>query len=454
MDYLHRLNRSAESALVGKRFQAESESNPVTYEKWESDNKIGFKATSSFNKWSSCATRLVSYFYVSGVDASLVVRDFDSNGVPSIWIPTGTTIITEVEPYDTSGASNTSYKLSTEPAVERAGVDVEVMQFNNKALETTALNVLKQEQPDLFNFDDFELEDFEAWWIKLNKSHADTVNRIFSSNVSTFFTPIATHTLRDTSSSAHLFNQEGVYRIDSIYGYDWEAEVSSQRGDYSLGKGDDFMGYSWAGVGYWSLTSLYYAMFFFAFFRSTITYGTRMVGGVLRPYVTWGSGKLLSVGSVAKLALAAVETLAIDIYLIELPYYIRKVDATQNHNGCGFPPGGHYESLNVHTYDASARDWQGTPHCKVGEHKEIESESPLTYNPEVPCCPDETNYNKATNLCEGANGATWPNGDGNIPAFNPTASGEPQENKGMKVAAGLLLGVVAITVITGINSSK
>ena len=48
MDYLHRLNRSAESALVGKRFQAESESNPVTYEKWESDNKIGFKATSSF----------------------------------------------------------------------------------------------------------------------------------------------------------------------------------------------------------------------------------------------------------------------------------------------------------------------------------------------------------------------------------------------------------------------
>ena len=202
----------------------------------------------------------MSYFYVSGVDASLVVRDFDSNGVPSIWIPTGTTIITEVEPYDTSGASNTSYKLSTEPAVERAGVDVEVMQFNNKALETTALNVLKQEQPDLFNFDDFELEDFEAWWIKLNKSHADTVNRIFSSNVSTFFTPIATHTLRG-GAVAQPFNQEGAYRIDSIYGYDWDAEVSSQRGDYSLGKGDDFMGYSWAGVGYWSLTSLYYAMF-------------------------------------------------------------------------------------------------------------------------------------------------------------------------------------------------
>ena len=139
MDYFNRLNLMAQSTLTPKRFASDiTPPNPVTYEKWESDDgtQIGFKATSSYNSSLSCATRLITYFVVKNYnDPALVVRDFDSNGVPVIWIPKGADIITTTEPYDTSGVTNTSYKLTSEPANERAGVSVETYKLN-----TTGLN--------------------------------------------------------------------------------------------------------------------------------------------------------------------------------------------------------------------------------------------------------------------------------------------------------------------------
>ena len=85
MDYFHRLNRASEFALTRQEFHSDNVQNPVTYEKWESDDgkKIGFKATSSYNSVTSCATRLITYFYAQGVeDKSMIVRKFDSNDIP------------------------------------------------------------------------------------------------------------------------------------------------------------------------------------------------------------------------------------------------------------------------------------------------------------------------------------------------------------------------------------
>ena len=447
MDYFHRLNRASESALTRQEFHSDNVQNPVTYEEWESNdgNKIGFKATSSYNSATSCATRLITYFYAQGVeDKSMIVRKFDSNGVPEMWVPKGTQILTEVEPYDTSGVTNTQYKRSVEPQNERAGVNVETYRFNNEGLDITSLNIMKQERPDLFNFSDFDLEDFGDWWLEFNRVFSDTVNRVFSSNVELYLTPIAETRIKgDGGTVSRTMSEEGLYSIHSIYGYDWEAEVDSQKASWELGRGDDFLGLSWSGVGYWALTGVYYATFVWTFFRRTLTYA-------YLPKVAH-----VSVKGVAKFALACAETVAIDIFLMELPDYVRSVDVSHNHNICGFPAGGLYEKINLHVYDSSVRDWQGTPHCKSGESRPTTSDEPLTYDPEVPCCPEGATYNKSTSLCEMDGEATVPDGGGSTPpTTNALVVNAPTETLETKILAGLLLGVVGITVISGLGGSK
>ena len=108
----------------------------------------------------------------------------------------------------------------------------------------------------------------------------------------------------------------------------------------------------------------------------------------------------------------------------------------------------------VHVYDAAETDWKGTPHCKTGESRKLESSNPLTYDYEVPCCPDGATYNSGTNLCENADGeVVLPNSGGTMPQLQDYAAIQSEgESLGMKIAAGVLLGVVGITVITGMGS--
>ena len=446
MDYLNRMDFMTDSLIRKATFNTdENITNPVTYELWESDsgNKIGFKATSSYDSTFTCATRLITYFFAQNFDdPSLIVRDFDSNGVPVMWIPKNADVLTTTEQYDTAGATNTSYKWSTEPSNERAGVNVETWKFNNKALDATSLNTMRQERPDLFNVDDLGLEDFADWWVEVNNTHKDTVNRIFTKDFNTYYSLIQSQRIRQQSqpftSLQKNMNEIGLYSIHSIYGYDWDAEIDSQRSDWTLGSGDDFLGYSWEGVGYWSLTALYYVFGVQAFFRKTLTYA-------LLPKVA-----PISLKGVGKFALAALETIAIDIYLMELPHHIRAVDATKNHNSCGFPDGGHYQKMNVHVYDSAKTDWRGTPHCKAGETRKVENENPFTYDPEVPCCPEGSTYNKTLNVCESDEGASIPDSGGSVPDTGLSMlTVPPTDTMGAKIAAGVLLGVVGITVLTG-----
>jgi hypothetical protein len=443
MDYLNRMDFMTESMIRKATFNSdETPTVPVTYELWESDdgNKIGFKATSSYDSSFSCATRLITYFYAQNFgDPALVVRDYDSNGIPVMWIPKTADMLTETEPYDTSGATNTSYKLASEPSNERAGVNVETWKVNDKALNASALNVMRQERPDLFNVDDLALEDFADWWVEVNTVHKDTVNRLWGTEYDTYYSLNETKRLRGGSNNALQTNMNnvGLYSIHSVYGYDWDAEIESQKADWSLGSGDDFLGYSWEGVGYWSLSSLYYVTFVYTFFRKTLTYA-------LIPKVGW------TLKGVGKFGLAALETIVIDIYLMELPNHIRAVDATKNYNGCGFPDGGHYQKTNVHVYDSTKTDWQGTPHCSAGESRKIETENPFTYDPEVPCCPDGSTYNATLGVCESGDGASVPDGGGIVPDTGfGMMSIPPTDSMGVKVVAGVLLGIVGITVLTG-----
>lgn len=445
MDYIERMNAFGGKALK-KTFNADTVQNPVTYEKYEealSDGtkKYGFKATSSYNSWSSCATRLVTYFYVITDNEDEIIRDFDSNGIPSLWIPKGMRVSTFVQPKDTAGMTNTQYKESKEPSNERAGVNVEVRQFNNQALHSAALNVMRQERPDLFDFESLELEDLEKWWLELNSVHVDTVSRVLTGNLETYFPTVQTERLRGGNAISNRdFNQVGLFRIDSIYGYDWESEVEGQRSGWEIGKGDDFMGLSWEGLAFWSLTGLYWALNTMLFFRATLTYTALPKATTL-------------VGKASKLGLAAVEVLAIDTFLLELPYYIRSVDATTNHNNCGFPAGGHYESVNIHVYDPSLHDWKGTPHCKAGETRKIVNESPLEYDPKSPCCPENTTYNKGTSLCEGDDSAVIPS-DG---LGGSGGGGQPfayDNQKGQMIVAGAMLGLVGLVMLTGSGGSK
>lgn len=442
MDYFNRLNLMAQSTLTPKRFASDiTPPNPVTYEKWESDDgtQIGFKATSSYNSSLSCATRLITYFVVKNYnDPALVVRDFDSNGVPVIWIPKGADIITTTEPYDTSGVTNTSYKLTSEPANERAGVSVETYKLNTTGLNQTALNIMRQENPELFDIDDLELEDFADWWVQVNKTHADTVNRIFSKDYALYYNLLETDRIKGGRSSKLQtnINDIGAYSVHAIYGYDWDAEIESQKKDWSLAQGDDFLGMSWSGLGYTTLMTVYYTVFFWTMFRKTLTFAYLPKVG-------------MSIKGVGKLALATIETIAIDFYLLELPHHIRAVDATKNYNLCGFPDGGHYQKLNVKVYDASKTDWQGTPHCKNGENRKVKNENPFTYDPEIPCCPEGAKYNKALGVCEQDGQAITPSAGGSTPSTGFGVLSTDEEGKGAKIAAGLLLGVVAITVLTG-----
>ena len=440
MDYFDVVNSFWGNAFQKKVKKSDTVQNPVTYEKWKDGNKIGFKAKSTYDSAVACATRLTTYFHVVGAEENQIVRDFDSNGIPTIWIPKGSTIVTSPSPQDTKGATNTSFKDANEPSNERAGVNVEYRQFSNDQLNSTAINVLRQENPELFDFDNLELEDLESWWTTLNKKHSDVVNRLMSADPELYYPTVETQRIRSGATSKQ-FNQEGLYRVDSIYGYDWDAEIDSQRAGYELGKGDDFMGLSWSGLGYYSLQSVYYLLYVYSFFRASLTYK-------LMP-----SASHFSKVGASKMALWAVETLIIDIFLLELPYYVRQVDATKNHHLCGFPNGGHYQSMNIHVYDPAVRDWKGTPHCKSGEKRRIVSESPLEYDPNVPCCPDNSTYNSTTGLCESGEVAILPN-DGSRSSINGGTPFSNEKDNNTLIVGGVVLGLIGLTMLTGFGGSK
>jgi hypothetical protein len=409
----------------------------------------GVKGQSSFDTRGKCATRLKSKAFIQfskPEDMKYVRRGFSSEGVPTLYVPIGTTIVYEHEPQDTNGLTNTSFIESETVSNDRAGVDQVSWRFDNTGLDQAVTNVMKSERPDLFDetmIQNMTLDEYPSWWADVTKTYQTTTMRVLEGNYTTYFNQTGSIRQRGGSSAAsQTYDSIGKYRQDIIYGYDWEAEVEGQKGSGELLAGESLMTH----IGYRFVQLSYYMAVIGTFFLGSAAW--TKLGGKL----AFWAGNL---GRKAfMLAVAGIELLAIEYMALELPYRVVQIDVTHNHNQCGFPPNGHYHSYWVNVYDPSKTDSYGVPHCEAGQQKPILVKEPLKYDATIPCCPDGTTFDITQKACIGKDA------DGNdIVAFSgagiiSTTVIPKEEITGLQTGAFIALGVVGVVILSTVFGSK
>ena len=481
MDYFDVFNALASRRLLGETFAREdidpdagprtddwlipdtaeewwekAELTMPTYEGYEnkqedgSINSWGVAGQSSYDSRSQCATRLKTSAKIQlwregqDPDFSLVRRGFSPEGIPTLYVPLGTRILYGLEAQDTSGVT-TSYNTSIEPSNERAGVDVIDWKLDDLGLDAATMSIMKAERPDLFDksiIEAFDFTDFKGWWDDVTQTYGETVSRVLIGNYETYFTRQGMERLRGGSgikSTEKTYDTLGKYRTDIIYGYDWEAEVESQKEGWTLLEGEGF----WTRFGYTFLTLSYYVLAIYTIFRATISWAAlgAKSGGF------WAASLLRKT---AMLAFGALEMLTVEYMVFDLPYRILAVDATSNHNNCGFPPNGHYHSYWVNVYDPSKTDSYGTPHCAEGEHRVAVQQNPLKYDIHTPCCAEGLTFDPTQELCIGDDEMGMPGSP-----ISPAGEAVPKEEmSGLQMGSMVMLGVVAVVVVLTMFGSK
>ena len=409
----------------------------------------GVKGQSSFDTKGKCATRLKSKAMIELAkpsDVQYVRRGFSSEGIPTLYVPLGTKVTYYHEPQDTDGLTNTSYIESENESADRAGVDQVSWHFDNVGLDQATTNVMKAERPDLFNetlIENMTLDEYPAWWEDVMTTYQKTTVRVLEGNYTTYFNQTGWIRQRGGATQAtQTYNTQGKYRQDIIYGYDWVAEVESQKASGELLEGKS----SLTQFGYNFVQLSYYVAVIATFFIGSAAW-TKLGGKA----VFWAS----NLGKKAFMAaVAGIELLAIEYMALQLPYRVVQIDVTHNHNQCGFPPNGHYHSYWVNVYDPAETDSYGVPHCSQGEHKPILVQEPLKYDATTPCCPDGTNFDITQKVCIGKDA------DGNdIVAFSvggivPTTIVPKEEITGLQTGAFIALGVVAVVILSTVFGSK
>tara|TARA_B100001778_G_scaffold334313_1_gene345247 strand:+ start:1244 stop:2752 length:1509 start_codon:yes stop_codon:yes gene_type:complete len=409
----------------------------------------GVKGQSSFDTRGKCATRLKSKAVIridKPSDMKYVRKGFSAEGVPTLYVPLGTTITYTHEPQDTAGALNTSFVESETVGNDRAGVDQVSWKFNDTGLDQAVTNVMKAERPELFDeamIENMTLDEYPSWWEDVVTTYQKTTARVLEGNYTTYFNQTGMIRQRGgASASSKTYDTLGKYRQDIIYGYDWEAEVESQKNSGELLEGKSFF----TQVGYRFVQVAYVVSVIATFFVGSAAWSK--LGGKL----AFWAGNL---GRKAfMLAVAGIELLAIDYMALELPYRVVQVDITHNHNQCGFPPNGHYHSYWVNVYDPALTDSYGVPHCAEGEHKPILVQEPLKYDKEIPCCPDGTTFDTTQKACIGKDA------DGNdIVALTgagivPTEVIPKEEISGLQTGAFIALGIAGVVILTTVFGSK
>ena len=399
----------------------------------------GVKAQSSFDTRGKCATRLKTHAHINIDDITLVRRGFSSEGIPTLYVPIGTTVTYFSEGQDTDGLTNTSYKTTTEPSNERAGIDLIQWSFDHAGLDQATTNVLKAERPELLStatIENMTLEEYPKWWDSVVKAYVDTQGRVLNGNYQTYFNQTSTTRKRGGASANPVtYANKGKYRADLIYGYDWQAEVDSKKAGWTIIEGEGF----WTRTGYTFLTLSYYVLLVATMFR----------GSVVLSRLGWVAKGAAWSKKVVMLAIWAVEMLTVEWMSLELPYRVVQVDVTHNYNTCGFPPNGHYHSYWVNVYDPAETDSYGTPHCIDGENRIALTQNPLKYDTATPCCPDNTQFDPTQSLCVG-NDIMAIAGGGVL----PTEIIPKEEITGLQSGAMIALGVTALVILTTIFSSK
>jgi hypothetical protein len=409
----------------------------------------GVKGQSSFDTRGKCATRLKSKAVITLKDPSdmkYIRRSFSAEGVPTLYVPIGTSISYLHEPQDTAGGFNTSFIESETVSNDRAGVDQVSWKFNDTGLDQAVTNVMKAERPDLFDeamIENMTLDEYPIWWEDVSTTYQKTTARVLEGNYTTYFNQTGMIRQRGgNNSTTKTYDAIGKYRQDIIYGYDWEAEVESQKGSGELLEGESLLTH----IGYRFVQMAYVVSVIATFFVGSAAWAK--LGGKV---AFWAS----NLGRKAfMLAVAGIELLAIDYMALELPYRVVQIDVTHNHNQCGFPPNGHYHSYWVNVYDPTLTDSYGVPHCPDGEHKPILVQEPLKYDKEIPCCPDGTNFDITQKACIGKDA------DGNdIVAL--TGGGivnteiiPKEEISGLQTGTFIALGIAGVVILSTLFGSK
>lgn len=440
MDYFNTFNALTAHQLKPRTFKSEG-TTPTTYSKISDYQMVG---NSTYYSLGGCDTGLMTEVSVRDPEKAKLTRietrtSADGSVLHTFVIPVGTELDIRAYPMDNGAESGgllqsskkwaqdyfpSDMQLSKEESstfTGRGGVDVHRYYYDFNKLSLLSVAEARRERPELFeevDWDNFDVESETEWNDLFNRMEQasrfaaakasalmetdfdtlqtlQTTDKIFSTDTKTDYGN------RSYKPNLTRFDQAGSYMLNFRYGYDWENQTENM----IWGLQAPLVWYgariateiaTWFGGGWLHKRALSRGIFKGKYVQSGKFNRKLALSDLGRIRYTWKTGAIWS------------SLLGAEIIGWTSPFVVPMfTGATRSRNNCFFPAAGHQHNFAVQVYDPTKTDAYGNAVCEAGSSRPLLQEFPPKLSDSVPCCPDGTSFDTATELCLDDSGSSF-----------------------------------------------